>query len=179
MNNFSSDNHSGIHRDTEVQIIDHCNPSDQQRRGDFWINHLETMFPKNITIQLIIDFWISPVYDNKICSFRFNVCLTLLRNFEMIKTHYLVIHLCLKKEKSETLHKIYLYIYLSIYLSVYLSKNRVGQNQLLFHRIYNHIWPTANSMKLKLAVCQLTHESLLPQISDQNCISRQFTIWNR
>ena len=40
--------HSGTHKDILVQIIDHYDPNDQERREDFWIRHLNTMFPKGL-----------------------------------------------------------------------------------------------------------------------------------
>ena len=43
---FFCPNHSGTHKDISVQIIDHCDPNDQERREGFWIYHLDTIFPK-------------------------------------------------------------------------------------------------------------------------------------
>ena len=43
---FFCPNHSGTHKDISVQIIDHCDPNDQERREDFWIYNLDTMFLK-------------------------------------------------------------------------------------------------------------------------------------
>ena len=45
---FFCPNHSGIHKDIYIKIIDHCNPNDQERREDFWIYHLDTVFPKSL-----------------------------------------------------------------------------------------------------------------------------------
>ena len=45
---FFCPNHSGTHKDISIQIIDHCDPNDQERREDFWIYHLDTMFPKGL-----------------------------------------------------------------------------------------------------------------------------------
>ena len=45
---FFCPNHSGTHKDISVQIIDHCDPNDQERREDFSIYHLDTMFPKGL-----------------------------------------------------------------------------------------------------------------------------------
>ena len=43
---FLCPNHNGTHNDISLQIIDHCDPNDQERREVFWIHHLDTMFPK-------------------------------------------------------------------------------------------------------------------------------------
>ena len=39
---------NGIHEDIKVQIIDHCDPNDQEAREDFWIFHLDTLHPKGL-----------------------------------------------------------------------------------------------------------------------------------
>ena len=43
---FYSKNHHGTCNDLTVQIIDSCDPNDQERREDFWIYHLDTLYPK-------------------------------------------------------------------------------------------------------------------------------------
>ena len=45
---FYSENHHGTYKDISVQLIDHCDPNDQERREDFWIYHFDTMFPKGL-----------------------------------------------------------------------------------------------------------------------------------
>ena len=45
---FLCPNHSGTHKDISAPIIDHCNPNDQERREDFWIHHLSTMFQAGV-----------------------------------------------------------------------------------------------------------------------------------
>ena len=44
---FFCPNHNGAHKDISVQIIDHCDLNDQERRDDFWIHHLDTIFQRN------------------------------------------------------------------------------------------------------------------------------------
>ena len=39
---------NGTHHDIKVQIIDHCDPNDQETREDFWIYHLDTLHPKGL-----------------------------------------------------------------------------------------------------------------------------------
>ena len=34
--------------DISVQIIDLCDLNDQERQEEFWIHHLDTMFPKDL-----------------------------------------------------------------------------------------------------------------------------------
>ena len=45
---FFCPNLSGTHKDISFQITDHSGPNDQKRREDFWIHHLETIFPKGL-----------------------------------------------------------------------------------------------------------------------------------
>ena len=48
ISHFFSESHQGRYEDISVQIIDHCDPNDQERREDFWIFHLDTMSPKGL-----------------------------------------------------------------------------------------------------------------------------------
>ena len=48
LNFFFCPNHSGNHKDISVQIIDHCDLNNEERREDFWIDQLDTMFPKGL-----------------------------------------------------------------------------------------------------------------------------------
>ena len=45
---YFQNNHNGTHHDIAVKIIDHCDPNDQERREDFWIYTLDTMYPKGL-----------------------------------------------------------------------------------------------------------------------------------
>ena len=40
--------HNGTHEDINVQISDHCDPNDEEAREDFWIFHLDTLYPKKL-----------------------------------------------------------------------------------------------------------------------------------
>ena len=40
--------HNGTHEDINVQIIDHCEPKDQEARKDFWVFHLDTLHSKGL-----------------------------------------------------------------------------------------------------------------------------------
>ena len=40
--------HNGTHEDIKVQIIDHCDSNDREAREDFWIFHLDTLYPKGL-----------------------------------------------------------------------------------------------------------------------------------
>ena len=42
---FHHGNHSGTFNDLQVQIIDYCDPNNQERRESFWIYTLKTMYP--------------------------------------------------------------------------------------------------------------------------------------
>ena len=45
---FYSQNHHGTHRDMIVQIIDHCDPNDQEKRENLWIYKLKTLYPDGL-----------------------------------------------------------------------------------------------------------------------------------
>ena len=47
---FFCPNHSGTHKDISVQINDHFDPNNQERREGFWIYHLDTMSPKGFKV---------------------------------------------------------------------------------------------------------------------------------
>ena len=40
---FFTDKHHGTYGDIKVQITDYCDANDQERKGDFWIFHLNTL----------------------------------------------------------------------------------------------------------------------------------------
>ena len=41
---FYSQNHHGTYGDMIVQIIDHCDPNDQEKRENIWIHKLKTLY---------------------------------------------------------------------------------------------------------------------------------------
>ena len=43
-----------IYIDLTVQIIDYCDPNDQERREDFWIYHLDTLYPKGLNNKKVL-----------------------------------------------------------------------------------------------------------------------------
>ena len=45
---FEGENHHRSFTDLKVQIIDHCDPNNQERRESFWINKLKTLFPDGL-----------------------------------------------------------------------------------------------------------------------------------
>ena len=45
---FYSTNHHVTYNDLTVQVIDYCDPNDQERREGFWIYHLDTLYPKGL-----------------------------------------------------------------------------------------------------------------------------------
>ena len=48
MFHFFTENHNGCSKDMSVQIIDHCDPNDKERRESYWIETLETSYPKGL-----------------------------------------------------------------------------------------------------------------------------------
>ena len=61
--NFFSNKHNGSHKDIKVQIIDYCDPNNPERREDFWIYHLDTIFPR--------ENW---YYDSDYCLMNYVLC---------------------------------------------------------------------------------------------------------
>ena len=45
---FFTENHNCCSKDVSVQIIDHCDPNDKERREGYWIETLETSYPKGL-----------------------------------------------------------------------------------------------------------------------------------
>ena len=45
---FYSENHNGNHQDINVKITDFCDPSDQEKRENFWMNKLRTLYPEGL-----------------------------------------------------------------------------------------------------------------------------------
>ena len=42
---FYSENHNGTHKGINVKIIGFCHPNDQEKRKNFWMNKLRTLYP--------------------------------------------------------------------------------------------------------------------------------------
>ena len=45
---FFTEDHNASPQDIRIQIIDHCDPNDKERRENFWIETLETSYPKGL-----------------------------------------------------------------------------------------------------------------------------------
>ena len=50
---FFSNKHNGLHEDIKVQIIDYCDPSNLEPRGDFWIYHLDTIYSRGLNARIL------------------------------------------------------------------------------------------------------------------------------
>ena len=48
ISHFFTKNHNASPQDIRVQIIDHCDPNDKEPRENFWIETLETSYPKGL-----------------------------------------------------------------------------------------------------------------------------------
>ena len=48
ISHFFTENHNGCSKDMSVQIIDHCDPNDKERRESYWTETLETSYPKGL-----------------------------------------------------------------------------------------------------------------------------------
>ena len=44
-------NHNGSYTDTMVQIIDFCNPNDQEKREACWMHKLRTLYPEGSNVK--------------------------------------------------------------------------------------------------------------------------------
>ena len=44
LEHFYSHDHHGTHNDMIVQIIDFCDPNDQEKRENFWMHKLRTLY---------------------------------------------------------------------------------------------------------------------------------------
>ena len=51
---FFSNKHNGSHKDIKVQIIDYCDPNNPERREDFWIYHLDTIYPRGLNTRKLV-----------------------------------------------------------------------------------------------------------------------------
>ena len=50
---FCTENHDRTLKSMKVQIIDHCDPQDQEKREFFWEHTLDTHYPKGLNIKRI------------------------------------------------------------------------------------------------------------------------------
>ena len=53
---FFSNKHYGSHKDIKVKIIDYCDPNNPERREDFWIYHLDTIYPRVLNMRKLVLF---------------------------------------------------------------------------------------------------------------------------
>ena len=51
---FFSNKHNGSHKDIKVQIFDCCDPNNPERIDDFWIYHLDTMYPRGFNTRKLL-----------------------------------------------------------------------------------------------------------------------------
>ena len=54
ISHFFTEKHNGCSKDMSVQIIDHCDPNDKERRESYWIETLETSCPKGLNCKWLI-----------------------------------------------------------------------------------------------------------------------------
>ena len=50
---FYRENHNGNHQDINVKIIDFCDPNHQEKRENFWMNKLRTLYPEGLNYKQI------------------------------------------------------------------------------------------------------------------------------
>ena len=48
LQHFYSRNHQGTHNDMISQIIDFCDPNDQEKQENFWMHKLRTLYPNGL-----------------------------------------------------------------------------------------------------------------------------------
>ena len=51
---FFSNKHNRSHQDMKVQIIDYCDRKNPERREDFWIYHLDIIFPRGLNTRKLV-----------------------------------------------------------------------------------------------------------------------------
>ena len=51
ISHFFEQNHNHTYLDMEVQVIDHCDPNDKERREEFWIFTLQTLQPNGLNVK--------------------------------------------------------------------------------------------------------------------------------
>ena len=51
---FFSSKQNGSHKDMKVQIIDYCDRNNPEPREDFWIYHLDTIFPRGLITRKLV-----------------------------------------------------------------------------------------------------------------------------
>ena len=50
---FFNHGHNGSYKDMMVQIIDFCDPNDQEKREDFWMDKLRTLYAEGLNMKRI------------------------------------------------------------------------------------------------------------------------------
>ena len=51
---FFSNKHNGSYKDIKVQIIDYCDPNNLECREDFWIYHLDSIYPRGFNTRNLV-----------------------------------------------------------------------------------------------------------------------------
>ena len=50
LKHFYSHGHHGTHSDMTVQIIDFCDPNDQEKRENFWMHKVRILYPDGLIV---------------------------------------------------------------------------------------------------------------------------------
>ena len=51
---FFSNKHNGLHEDIKLKITDYRDPNNAERREDFCIHHLDTIYPRGLNMRKLI-----------------------------------------------------------------------------------------------------------------------------
>ena len=49
-----SNKDNGLHKDIKAQIIDSCYPNNPEHGEDFWIYHLDTIYPRGLNVRKLV-----------------------------------------------------------------------------------------------------------------------------
>ena len=53
MEHFFNHDHNGSYKDMMVEIKDFCDPNDQEKCEDFWMDKLRTLYPDGLNMKII------------------------------------------------------------------------------------------------------------------------------
>ena len=53
MEHFFNHGHNGSYKDMMVEIKDFCDPNDQEKCEDFWMDKLRTLYPEGLNMKSI------------------------------------------------------------------------------------------------------------------------------
>ena len=56
---FFNHGHNDSYKDMMVQIIDFCDPNDQEKHEDFWMDKLRTLYPEGLNMKRINQYRVS------------------------------------------------------------------------------------------------------------------------